>query len=781
MTPDDTPPSPEAILSEADFVRSLARSLLADPQGADDLAQDTLIAALERPPARHASLRAWLASVVRNGARQRAREEGRRRRREEASGDREPPPTPDEILAREALRRRVVDAVLALDAATRDVLLLRHWEALAAREIARRLGIPVETVRTRIKRGHARLRAVLEEERGADWRRALLPLAGAPAGIAAGVAVSVGAKLALAAGVAAGAWGLSRPAAGPAPGEVAPRPAAEAVVALESPAPAAPRTEGREERAPEQAVGERAPAADPAVDRLAGRVRTQRGEPVAGARVTVEPVPPPDADDTAGAGEEAEGLRGLGYAGPSAPVIELVTGADGRFETRLEDAESAVLRVASVPDSALSVATLEPLTVELPAGSVELVVPDAEWAMVRVRARERDTGTALDRFACSGLRRDATVVASAVEGVAELCLPVHPWEQPTEYVVRLEEPRIGAVERALLLSPGESREVVLVHDWLVAASGAVVDSRGRPVAGAAVHPGPPTALRRGGLYYLPYRVPDSALRTDEGGRFHLVTSQRQLTVYHPDHSPVSVSTSDCDRIVLPARAAIRGTVTGPGGLPREGVRVFLDHMAPGGVRTDERGAYLLDGVEAGVHKLQVGERGFKVELDPGEELVIDVPAGLPVVRCRIESETVAIPDSFSPLVLGTGRECSVISRPIHGGEVTFEDVLPGEYWLVNDAGWLTRMDLSRALVTVRLGEADLVVECDPDHEVHLVPADAPPHVEDLIRFSARRRVPADGRLEWPSLTPGDYVAVRGDGERLSVRVDGPGTTAEFPY
>ena len=75
-------PSPEALLRQADFVRCLARSLLADASDADDVSQDALVRALETPPRHGDRLRSWLASVVHNGVRQHLRGATRRKSRE---------------------------------------------------------------------------------------------------------------------------------------------------------------------------------------------------------------------------------------------------------------------------------------------------------------------------------------------------------------------------------------------------------------------------------------------------------------------------------------------------------------------------------------------------------------------------------------------------------------------------------------------------------------------------------------------------------------------------
>ena len=52
-------------------------------------------------------------------------------------------------MARLELQRNVVEAVLALDEPYRGVIVHRYFDGLSIKAIARRLGVPVETVRTR--------------------------------------------------------------------------------------------------------------------------------------------------------------------------------------------------------------------------------------------------------------------------------------------------------------------------------------------------------------------------------------------------------------------------------------------------------------------------------------------------------------------------------------------------------------------------------------------------------------------------------------------------------
>jgi RNA polymerase sigma-70 factor (ECF subfamily) len=178
------PPAPEALLEHAAFVRSVARATLRGDDLVDDVVQDTMLAALEESHRRRGPLRAWLAGVARNKARNLIRQRATRRKREERAASDEATDGVDELVARAEEGRRLVAAVLALDVLYRKAILLRYYEGMPPREVARRLDIPVETARTRIKRGIDRLRADLErthEQEPGGWRAALLPLLQLPA------------------------------------------------------------------------------------------------------------------------------------------------------------------------------------------------------------------------------------------------------------------------------------------------------------------------------------------------------------------------------------------------------------------------------------------------------------------------------------------------------------------------------------------------------------------------------------------------------------------------
>lgn len=196
---------PELLLAQAGWLRGLALRLVRDDAGADDVVQETMVAALERPPEAGVPVRPWLARVARNFALRRLRGEGRRERREAAAHVQETPRSPAETVAQAECFREVVDAVLALDPPYRDVVLQRFFDGLETAEVARRLGIPEETARTRLKRALAMLRARLDAKYGGDrraWAVLLVPAgAGDPGGPAPSAESGAGAAVAAAARV----------------------------------------------------------------------------------------------------------------------------------------------------------------------------------------------------------------------------------------------------------------------------------------------------------------------------------------------------------------------------------------------------------------------------------------------------------------------------------------------------------------------------------------------------------------------------------------------------
>jgi RNA polymerase sigma-70 factor (ECF subfamily) len=164
--------SPEQLLAQVEWVRRLAAALVGRGE-ADEVVQQAYLQALSAPPRSVGNLRGWLTTVVRNVARYRVRVEERRATHEQRAPTPTPGVDPAESVARAELHRRVVDAVLALDEPYRGTLLMRFFDDLSAEAIAAARGLPVETVRTRVKRGLALLRARLAGDRDEAARAVL--------------------------------------------------------------------------------------------------------------------------------------------------------------------------------------------------------------------------------------------------------------------------------------------------------------------------------------------------------------------------------------------------------------------------------------------------------------------------------------------------------------------------------------------------------------------------------------------------------------------------------
>ncbi|MBK7644086.1 MAG: RNA polymerase sigma factor [Planctomycetes bacterium] len=172
-----------------DLTQLLAESrwlaALASPPGrrrrGGDLAQDTLAAALAHPPQGDRPLRGWLATVLRGRwSGQAARAGCAQCTRPQNSRQEALPPT-DDVVAKAEQQRLLVAAVLALTEPERTTVLLRFFEGLPPRAIARRMQASVPTVNSRLQRALAKLRESLDRTQGrSNWLAALVPLARAP-------------------------------------------------------------------------------------------------------------------------------------------------------------------------------------------------------------------------------------------------------------------------------------------------------------------------------------------------------------------------------------------------------------------------------------------------------------------------------------------------------------------------------------------------------------------------------------------------------------------------
>ena len=193
----------EALIEHEGFVRSLAKSLVSDHALADDLAQDTWVAALRRPPTGRGAVRGWLARVMRNQLRNRLRGDARRYDRETVVARDEIDDRTRTLQDRLGTQQLVVEAVLALPQKLRSVVLLHFYDGISLAEIARRRGVPAATVRSQLKRALDQMRERLDEIHSGgreSWSALLLAFdrdeslaLSAAAGSGVGIGIGIGA------------------------------------------------------------------------------------------------------------------------------------------------------------------------------------------------------------------------------------------------------------------------------------------------------------------------------------------------------------------------------------------------------------------------------------------------------------------------------------------------------------------------------------------------------------------------------------------------------------
>jgi RNA polymerase sigma-70 factor (ECF subfamily) len=150
-------------------VRAFARRLLGNPSLAEDLVHDVFLAA---PAAfagyrRDAEVRTFLISIAVNKAKHYMRAASRFRRAIERLGGEPPPPPagpPDEATARRELRDELQRALDQLSLEHRVVVILCAVEERTAGEAAEIVGVPENTIRTRLFHAKRRLREIMGGE-----------------------------------------------------------------------------------------------------------------------------------------------------------------------------------------------------------------------------------------------------------------------------------------------------------------------------------------------------------------------------------------------------------------------------------------------------------------------------------------------------------------------------------------------------------------------------------------------------------------------------------------
>ena len=540
-------PGPNALPEHVRFVRGIARSLLFDEHEAEDAVQDTFLRALEQPP-RPGNVRGWLRVVVRNFALRKKREERRRKRREMKKAPPDYLASPEEVAARLEGQRRVLDAVRELPEPYRSTIVHRYFDELTREEIAERLGIPLETVRTRLRRALHLLRERLDgEDDTAAWVGALLPLFGLR---------RVGVAGAASGSVLAGSWLAAKAAAVAAilgagvlllysrdPASATARAAHAAAPALHAAAPSEPALGAAPETSPEAPVV-------PALA-AAGVVRDALGVPVPDACV------------------EAEGGGGL------------VTDRDGRFRVRAAESDGRARVVVRKPGylpwqgvlDALSLVEEEITLVRGAPVTVVVLAPDKKpvaGALVQAAIRE-ERGIA-------GLwwsKRNLGIGEGTSDGLGRVILDAAP---AGRVEIRVDDPHYASWRTEIDVAGTDPVRCEAILSRGGAVAGVVTDERGQPVPGARVYasnwPGRTVVTREDGSYDLRFVVEgeNRILAEAEGFGTGFFGASFGWGKPVPVHVVAGRTLPDVDLVLVPAIVAAGRVVDGDG-QPLAGVRV----------------------------------------------------------------------------------------------------------------------------------------------------------------------------------------------------------------
>lgn len=604
------PLDPEFVLAHQGYVQELAQRLVFDGARADDLAQQVWLRLLEHPPRHAGALRGWLATVARNLALGERRSAERRQCREGESGRHEAEDAAADLVLREERRAELVREVLLLEPAMREAIVLRYFDGLSPRAIAARTGVPVATVKTRLKRGLASLRGRLDRNHGdrAAWSltlldglsvqpsTAVLALHGAKV-LGAGVLMMTTKKLAVIAALLAAAFLTWR-------------------VATDRPQPRTSEPAGIEAVA--------SPDVATVPEGVDGKRTAARREPT---RLTgLLPKKPAPVPKTGPGSLEVSVVR-IPERTPVANVVVTLRSATNSPRSRapLGVARTDARGIARFP-------LLEPGDLKVDCDRIGLGAPLA-GAYAHVASGETRSVTLgiPNHIAVRG--RVVDRAGRPVEG-AEVCLTPQGAEfeshvvatTPADGSFELEPVQASAVyvhackagfaPSARVLDrtiPGKTFEVELVLAGPGASlSGTVRDARGEPVAGALVLAGPEEGTSwlgdNGDRHLLPG---GSATRSDQAGHFEFLSLPPGPGELHIEadgflgHDTTIAlragETGDLD-IVMRRGAIVAGFVRNSGSTPVSGVRVLVRALGTGVVReveADGTGAFRIEGLPGG--------------------------------------------------------------------------------------------------------------------------------------------------------------------------------------
>jgi RNA polymerase sigma-70 factor (ECF subfamily) len=153
----------EIYREHGDALRRFVRRASGDPNGAEDVVQETVLKVWQAAPDIAGSMRGYLFRTARNVMIDNYRRAASRPRA--ASSDLDIESMPETVERIDALLTRVLmeEALRRISKEHREVVLALHYNRLSVAEAAATIGIPVGTVKSRAFYALRALRAVLEE------------------------------------------------------------------------------------------------------------------------------------------------------------------------------------------------------------------------------------------------------------------------------------------------------------------------------------------------------------------------------------------------------------------------------------------------------------------------------------------------------------------------------------------------------------------------------------------------------------------------------------------